>query len=99
VQQVARAAGVADAAGEAESAGGQTMIDAFRAAALAVGQRAGLVWAGDLAVALSVLDVGRGGRALTDSPLALALVGWSVSEDHLKLREKLGVSLKGSATR
>jgi hypothetical protein len=71
-------------------------IDLFRTNALAVGHRAGLVWAGDLAVALGILDVGKGGRQLTDSPAALALVGWSVSLDHLKLRNLLGVSLKGT---
>jgi hypothetical protein len=49
-----------------------------------------------LAVALSILDVGKGGRALVDSPAALELVAFSVSDDHLRLREKLGLSLKGS---
>jgi len=72
-------------------------VDAFRASALALGQRAGLVWSGDLAVALGVLDVGKGGRSLTDSAAALALVAWSVSQDHLDLRGKLGVALKGGA--
>jgi hypothetical protein len=72
-------------------------IDAFRATALAVGQRAGLVWSGDLAVALGVLDVGKGGRQLTDSLPALALVAWSVSQDALDLRGKLAVALKGAA--
>ena len=62
---------------------------------LAIGDRAGLVWAGDLAVAHALLDVGRGGRALADSPTALELTAWSVSEDHLALRERLGVGLKG----
>src|SRR2546430_2862244 len=57
---------------------------------LAAGHRAGLLWAGDLAVALSQLDVGEGGRALTDSAPALELVAWSVSDEYLKLREKLG---------
>ena len=71
-------------------------INAFRLAAVGVGNRAGLLWCGDLAVALAQLDVGRGGRTLTDSPAALELVGWSVSEDHGKLRERLGVALKGS---
>ena len=71
-------------------------VDEFTRAALAVGQRAGLVWASDLAVALSILDVGKGGRALVDSPASLDLVAWSVSDDHLRLREKLGLSLKGS---
>ncbi|MDB4954755.1 MAG: Tetratricopeptide 2 repeat protein, partial [Myxococcales bacterium] len=71
-------------------------IDGLRRNALAVGHRAGLLWAGDLAVVLSLLDVGTGGRALTDSAPALDLVAWSVSEDYLKLRDKLGVALKGS---
>ena len=71
-------------------------IPGFRNAALAVGKRAGLVWSGDLAVALAQLDVGKGGRAIADSPLALELVAWSVSEDHMKLRERLGLALKGT---
>jgi hypothetical protein len=71
-------------------------VDQLRRAAIAVGQRAGLVWGSDLAVALSILDVGKGGRMLTDSPAALELAAWSVSDDHLRLREKLGLSLKGS---
>jgi hypothetical protein len=70
-------------------------VEDMRAAALAAGQRAGLLWSGDLAVALSVLDVGKGGRALIDSPNALELVGWSVSEEYLKLRAKLGIALAG----
>ncbi|MBV8758093.1 MAG: hypothetical protein JO257_12480 [Deltaproteobacteria bacterium] len=83
VQQLGRSAGESDVA-------------QFEAAAIAVGQRAGLVWAGDLAVALSVLDVGKGGRSITDSAAALALVAWSVSDEHLKLRDKLGVAIKGA---
>ena len=77
-------------------AAGETDIEQFRTAAIAVGQRAGLVWSGDLAVALSILDVGRGGRSISDSAPALALVAWSVSEEHLKLRDKLGVAIKGA---
>ncbi|MDQ3335380.1 MAG: hypothetical protein M4D80_09465 [Myxococcota bacterium] len=72
-------------------------IAGFRRAALDVGSRAGLLWAGDLAVALAQLDVGKGGKALTDSPSALELTAWSVSEQHERLREKLGVALKGVA--
>ena len=71
-------------------------IEAFRTRTLETRNRAGLVWAGDLAVALAILDVGKGGRQLTDSPAALALVAWSVSLDHLKLRSQLGVALKGT---
>lgn len=72
-------------------------IEAFRTRTLDTRNRAGLLWSGDLAIALAILDVGKGGRQLTDSPTALALVGWSVSLDHLKLRSQLGVALKGTA--
>jgi tetratricopeptide (TPR) repeat protein len=68
-------------------------VDDLKRAALAVGHRAGLLWCGDLGVALSVLDVGRTGRSITDSNLGLELTAWSVSEDHLRLREKLGLRL------
>lgn len=70
-------------------------VETFRHDALAIGDRAGLLWAGDLAVAHAQLDVGRGGRALTDSWGALELTAWSVSEDHMKLRERLGIGLRG----
>jgi tetratricopeptide (TPR) repeat protein len=72
-----------------------TDIDELRRAALAVGQRAGVLWCSDLAVALSVLDVGKGGRALIDSQPALELTAWYVSEEHLYLRDQLGISLRG----
>lgn len=71
-------------------------VDEFRRAAIAVGHRSGLLWAGDLAVAHAQLDVGKGGKALDDSAAALELTAWSISDDHLKLREKLGVALKGA---
>ncbi|MEO8703064.1 MAG: hypothetical protein ABI867_23670 [Kofleriaceae bacterium] len=70
-------------------------VGGFRRNALAVGHRAGLLWAGDLAVALAQLDAGKGGKALGDSPAALDLTAWSVADDHLRLREILGVGLKG----
>ena len=70
-------------------------FEPMRLAAIAAGQRAGLLWSGDLAIALAVLDVGKGGRTLIDSPSALELVAWSVSEEHLKLRAKLGIALAG----
>ena len=69
---------------------------AFRLGALAVADRAGLLWAGDLAVALAQLDVGRGGKSLIDSRGALELTAWSVSDDHVQLRERLGLGLKGA---
>jgi hypothetical protein len=69
-------------------------IEGLRRRALAAGHRAALVWCGDLAVALSLLDVGKGGRALVDSPPALELVAWSVADGHLKLRDILGIALK-----
>jgi hypothetical protein len=71
-------------------------VESFRFNALAIGDRAGLLWAGDLAVAHAQLDVGRGGRALGDSLGALELTAWSVSEDHMRLRERLGVDLRGA---
>jgi hypothetical protein len=71
-------------------------IAAFRRQALAVGSRAGLVWSGDLAVALAQLDVGRGGKSILDSTAGLELAAWSVSDEHMRLRETLGVGLKGA---
>ncbi|HEU4726665.1 MAG TPA: tetratricopeptide repeat protein, partial [Kofleriaceae bacterium] len=70
-------------------------LEEFRHGALAIGDRAGLLWSGDVSVAHAQLDVGRGGKSLTDSPVALDLTAWSVSDDHLKLRDRLGVGLKG----
>ncbi len=69
---------------------------AFRRTAIAIGQRAGLLWSGDLGVALALLDVGKGGKSLLDSPAALDLVAWSVGETHGKLRDKLGIALRGT---
>ncbi len=69
--------------------------EVVRRKAIAVGARAGLVWSGDLAAALAVLDVGKGGRTLADTPSALELVAWSVSDEHLQLREKLGLAMAG----
>jgi tetratricopeptide (TPR) repeat protein len=71
-------------------------VESLRRSAHAVADRVGLLWAGDLAVALAQLDVGKGGRTLLDSPAALDLLAWSVSEDHLKLRDKLGIALKAA---
>ncbi|MGN6109123.1 MAG: hypothetical protein ACTHU0_28715, partial [Kofleriaceae bacterium] len=71
-------------------------IAGFRRHALAAGHRAGLVWSGDLAVVLAQLDVGKGGKPLTDSASALELTAWSVSDEHARLRDALGVALKGS---
>ncbi|HEX3762711.1 MAG TPA: hypothetical protein VHW23_28645 [Kofleriaceae bacterium] len=76
-------------------AGELVQVEAFRFGALAIADRAGLLWAGDLAVALAQLDVGRGGKSLIDSRGALELTAWSVSEDHLQLRDRLGIGLKG----
>jgi hypothetical protein len=72
-------------------------ITAFRRHGLAIGNRAGLLWSGDLAVALAQLDVGRGGKALTDSSPGLDLTAWSVSDEHHRLRDKLGVTVAKAA--
>ncbi len=76
---------------------GGELVDlaAFRHQALAVGHRAGLLWSGDLAVTLALLDVGKGGKAIADSPAALEITGWSVSDEHHRLRQLLGVGLPG----
>ena len=77
---------------------GAELVDVarLRRNALAVGHRAGLLWSGDLSVALAQLDVGKGGKSLIDSAPALELTGWSIGEDHVRLRETLGVGLKGA---
>jgi tetratricopeptide (TPR) repeat protein len=64
---------------------------AWRRVALASAARAGLLLAGDLDAALGVLDIGRGARSLSDDPIGLSLLVWSVSDDHLHLRRRLGV--------
>ncbi len=71
-------------------------VSALRRQVVGLGNRAGLLWAGDLAVAHAQLDVGKGGKALADSPAALDLTAWSIGEEHLKLRERIGVTLKGT---
>ncbi|MEJ7603861.1 MAG: hypothetical protein WKG01_38630, partial [Kofleriaceae bacterium] len=68
-------------------------VGGFRRDALALANRAALLWAGDLAVALTQLDVGKGGKSLTDSAPALDLTAWSISADHARLRALLGVAL------
>ena len=79
-----------------QSAADLVDVEKLRRTANSVGHRTGLAWSGDLAVALAVLDVGKGGRALADHPQALDLVAWSVSDDHLKLRHALGIAVKGA---
>lgn len=64
----------------------------WRRATLARAACAGLLVCGDLDAALDGLDVGRGARSVTDEPIALDLLSWSVSEDHLALRTQLGLS-------
>jgi hypothetical protein len=70
-------------------------LGAWRNHAANVAHRAGLLLCGDLAVALEMLDAGRGGRSLVDSVPALDLVAWSVGEGHHTLRRELGYALGG----
>ncbi len=63
----------------------------WRRAAVATATRAALLFAGDLAVGLDMLDVGRGGRSITDDRSALALLAWAVSDAHIALRKALGM--------
>lgn len=77
---------------------GDSLVDfaGFRRAALGCAHRAGLLWSGDLAVALAALDAGKGGRSLSDNPAAVDLLVWSVSLPHAHLRDELGLSLAGN---
>jgi hypothetical protein len=71
-------------------------IATWRNHAISVANRAGLLLCGDLAIALAMLDAGRGGRSLLDSAPALDLVAWSVGEGHLVLRRDLGYAVGGN---
>jgi hypothetical protein len=62
----------------------------WRRASLVTGARAGLLWSGDVDAAFDAIDVGRGGRALADDAVGLALLHWAVGGDHIVLRSKLG---------
>lgn len=73
-----------------------TDVAGFRRAALGAANRAGLLWCGDLSVALAAVDAGRGGRAVADSPAAIDLIVWSISTQHLTMREELGIGLGGA---
>jgi tetratricopeptide (TPR) repeat protein len=77
---------------------GEALADVagFRRAALGAANRAGLLWCGDLSVALAAIDAGRGGRAVADSPAAIDLVVWSISTHHVTMREELGIGLSGA---
>ncbi len=61
-------------------------------AVMASSSRAGLLVAGDIDAAFEVLDVGRGGRSLAEDAWALDLLAWAVGDDHLALRDALGLS-------
>lgn len=65
---------------------------AWREAAISTASRAGLLLSGDVAVALDVLDVGRGGRSLVDEQPVLDLLAWAAGDAHLALRKALGLS-------
>lgn len=65
----------------------------WRRAKMASAQRVGLLFAGDLAVALGAMDVGRGGRHISTDPMALELAAWSVSRAHLELRRARQLAL------
>jgi len=63
----------------------------WKMAAMVTGACAGLLIGGDLAAALAVLDLGRGGRSVVDEPGALDFLAWTAGTDHLVLRAKLGL--------
>lgn len=63
----------------------------WRRAALRTGARAGLLLAGDAAVALDAFTAGRAGGALVDDSDAVDLLVWMVSTDHHELRRSIGL--------
>jgi tetratricopeptide (TPR) repeat protein len=65
----------------------------WRRAKLASAQRLGLLFAGDLSVALGAMDVGKGGRHIATDPVALELAAWTVSAAHLELRRARQMAL------
>ncbi|MBP9086180.1 MAG: hypothetical protein KBG15_08675, partial [Kofleriaceae bacterium] len=69
----------------------------YRNGVLALAHRAGLLWAGDIAVAFEWLDVGRGARAVADNAIAQDLLAWSVSVEHRQSRDELGLARGGGA--
>jgi hypothetical protein len=69
----------------------------WRRAKISSAQRLGLLFAGDLAVALGAMDVGRGGRHISTDPAALELAAWSVSQAHLELRRARQLALPAGA--
>ncbi len=71
----------------------------WRRAKLASAQRAGLLFSGDLAVALNAMDLGRGGRHISTDPVALELAAWSVSAAHLELRRTRQLALPAGGQR
>jgi tetratricopeptide (TPR) repeat protein len=71
----------------------------WRRAKLASAQRLGLLYAGDLAVALGAMDVGRGGRHIATDPAALELASWSVSAAYLELRRTRQMALSAGGSR
>jgi cellulose synthase operon protein C len=75
-------------------------LAAWRAAAAATADRAGLVLCGDLPTALTLLvrDERAGApadlvAAVRERPDALALVAFAASEEHLVLRQRLRVAI------
>jgi len=71
----------------------------WRRAMMSSSQRAGLLFGGDLGVALAALDIGRGGRHVATDPTALDLVRWSVSAAHLELRRARQLAVSAGGTR
>ncbi len=74
-----------------------TALLGYRNGVMALAHRAGLLWAGDIAVALELLDVGRGARAVADNAIAQDLLAWSVSVEHRQSRDELGLARGGGA--
>lgn len=64
---------------------------AWRQAVIGTSARAGLLFGGDISVALDIMDVGRGGRSLKDDKAGLELLAWAVGDAHRTLRKQLSL--------
>ncbi|HXU80763.1 MAG TPA: hypothetical protein VN914_05160 [Polyangia bacterium] len=72
-------------------------VAAWAAGAQLTANRAGLLACGDLPTAVRAVTEDPGGRGLTVEEAAADLIRWSVSPEHLALREHLGLALEPAA--
>jgi tetratricopeptide (TPR) repeat protein len=72
-------------------------VAAWAAGAQLTANRAGLLVCGDLLTAIAAVSVDPGGKGLTAEEAVQDLIRWSVSAEHLALREQLGLAVEPPA--